>query len=228
MGENGKARARCLRLVALLLLALFVCGSALWSAGCGRSEKKGAEEAVQEEAVQEEAGAGERHEAGGEAPSGEGRAPSEPSETEGEKWSGEGFSTDPQRLGAGGAEPMDLFDMYWSDKVDYVEIVFEFRKRDGSALTMIPNVASSYPSTQVIALTFFDLPTSRCERLVFQRGVPVDMQIPTLDSLMLVDAAEGEPATIQVACTPRGSTRRPHRLTYKAAPMRVVLDIWKR
>lgn len=217
MSGRNRAWATAVRWAVLFLLALLVSSAALWSAGCGGKEERGAEAETGKEEAGEEAGPG------------EGRTPAEPPPPVDEGWRDAGFSTDPQRLRYGTSIPgLDFFDFYWADKGEYVELSFEFRKRDGSEVTNIPEVYSSYRAGNVIELTFMDVPTGLCDLPSFEPGVPVDLGIPTLETVMLVDYAYGEPTTFQVTCTGSGSSRRPHRLTYKVSPMRVILGIWKR
>ena len=73
-----------------------------------------------------------------------------------------------------------------------------------------------------------DMQTGGCDLPTFEPGIPVNLQIPALATVMLVDYAYGEPATFRATCTGSGSSRRSHRLTYEVSPMRLLLDIWKR
>lgn len=216
---------------AAVLLAVLILSLSLVTGGCGKSEEAGPGEVEKEEVVEEEPqeevveeGAGESEE-------------EEVSVTGGDTE----FDLEPKKVGV--LEPMPelrIADIRWADHDEYFRIVFEFRNADGSEVTRVPQVSTSYKpgaapgeweywnifiSLDCMIRYQFDFPPFNGD------DVPVSLGHPLVKSMERVGTADTEPITFLVRCaySPAhpGVSSRPHRLMYATHPMRVIVDIRK-
>ncbi|MDI6874578.1 hypothetical protein [Candidatus Solincola sp.] len=208
--------------VLLLILLIF---SVTPFAGCGGKEaEKEKETAAEEEAVVDEAPAEEEGESAGTVPGG-----------------GEDAETGPpadflyKRQKIGNKTPLEylqLVDVRWSSHGDYFRVVAELKRLDGTDATNVPWCFAAYSDDPTI-----EYGTEIC---LYIRGIrPEDIHLSTLrvgEGLLT-----GDPECYQVMMSTYGSldgvdpvnlfvstrTKRPFRLTYATAPLRIILDIWK-
>ena len=207
----------------LVLLALF---AGLWvTAGCGDSKEEGAGETVEETAA-EETTSGEAVSGTGSGNAGGGGG--------GAQSGSASFSLEDQVIGNGTFNPdLKVTDITWADHGDYFRIVFELKKADGTDLTAVPNCHTWYSNPYyVLILSLDDIPTWKYDYPLLQEAVvPVQFGDPVVQMMFRWSTADGEPITIEVTCAYSeahpGVSSRPHRLTYEANPMRVILDIQK-
>ncbi len=204
----------------VLILAL----SSMLFLGCGGKEAAKEEETAEKEEVAGEIPAGEAR--GGEetAPSGEESAEAGPPA---------GYVYGGQVIGSKTPfEYLKLVDVRWGSHEDYFRVVAELKRLDGTDVTNVPWCFADYSDDPTIEYG--------TEIRLYIRGIkPEDVQITSLKGGH--GQLTGDPVCYQILMSTYGSldgvdpvnlfvstkTKRPFRLTYATAPLRIILDIWK-
>lgn len=208
--------------VAVFLLLLAVSATSL--TGCGRKEAEREKGQAEEERVVEETAA-ERTGGGEEA------APSDGESAESGPPAGYLYAK--QEIGSKTPlEYLKLVDVRWSSHGDYFRVVAELKRLDGTDATNVPWCFADYSDDPTIEYG--------TEIRLYIRGIkPEDIEVTSLKGSE--GQLTGDPVCSQILMTTGGSldgvelvnlfvsteTKRPFRLAYATAPLRIILDIWK-